>query len=573
MGTKEEFEEYFDPFYEEELPEQFVADFDILECLSHTENCDTLLVEKRQTGEKMVAKCYTASSPLFERMENKAIPNLAGEYKNEKYRCILREYVKGVSLDEFVRTNHLTEEVILDVSIKLAENMKKLHSMEPVIIHRDIKPQNIIVKEDGSIELIDFGISRIYKKDENVDTVFCGTEDFAPPEQYGFMQTDIRSDIYAFGIVLSWMLTGKTKPIKNPVTRLEHVAAKCCEFSPNKRYKNDEALLNALHKSTREHVACVRKRTKWIAGTALLLIALALLGVLGHWILEQGKAVTFQEPLIEEAVRLELNRPSGSITREDLLAVTEIYILADSVKRDMDDFYGSMSTWFAEGSVYGDLTSLEDLSYMPNLRTICIRGEHMRDLSPLQQLEYLEKVEFGNDDISDISALVGKQFLTQVGLSNNKITDISALESCPAICSLDLREAGSFDGKPLKDLDGYALLDIAADTDAWKYLSGKTVTMLKLGGPDLTELSCIRDMAYVDQLYIYWSHITDISALEGREDITYLNMSGCMIEDLTPVFTMPNLKTVVVSVKVQEEMENLLKEYDGEVAFTVEYAE
>ena len=111
------------------------------------------------------------------------------------------------------------------------------------------------------------------------------------------------------------------------------------------------------------------------------------------------------------------------------------------------------------------------------------------------------------------------------------------------------------------------MLDITTDTDAWKYLSGETVSTLKLGGPDLTDLSCVRDMAYVNELYIYWSKITDISALEGREGITYLNMSGCIIKDLSPVFTMPNLRVVVVSVKVKKDMEALLQECGGETSW------
>ena len=84
-----------------------------------------------------------------------------------------------------------TEDIARELAIARAKAMKALHTSDPVIIHRDIKPKNIIVRDDGSVALIDFGISRVYKKETASDTVISGTEGFAPPEKYGFMQTDL----------------------------------------------------------------------------------------------------------------------------------------------------------------------------------------------------------------------------------------------------------------------------------------------------------------------------------------------------------------------------------------------
>lgn len=412
MEMNEIFEEYYDKTYEETLPEELIDKYDIVECLSCVEECDTLLVRQKQTGKKMVAKCYATDSILFEQMEKGTIPGFLGKFRNEKYYCVLREYVEGVSLEEFVITNYMTEDIILEIAIKLVNAMRELHNSEPIIIHRDIKPQNIIVKEDGSIALIDFGISRVYKKDEKMDTVFCGTVGFAPPEQYGFMQTDIRSDIYAFGVVLSWMLTGKTNPLKEPMTGLERVAAKCFEFSPNKRYQNDEAVLKALHKVTRTHITHVRKRIKWTCVSALLIIAAVLAGGAAYHFFMPNRAVTFKEPLIEEAVRAELKRPSGAITKEDLLEVRKLYIHGNTVSTSEDMYYDSLDEWVSTGMMRGTLKSIEDLLNMTNLQIVYIGGEHITDISPLKELEQLEKVEFGFNDISDISALEGKKYLT-----------------------------------------------------------------------------------------------------------------------------------------------------------------
>ena len=85
-----------------------------------------------------------------------------------------------------------------------------------------------------------------------------------------------------------------------------------------------------------------------------------------------------------------------------------------------------------------------------------------------------------------------------------------------------------------------------------------------------TDLACIRDVAYIGSLYIEYTDIRDISALEGREDITYLNMIECIIDDLSPLFTMPNLATVDMSASEQYRMEELIAEY-GEPGFQINY--
>lgn len=86
------------------------------------------------------------------------------EYKNERRCCIIREYVEGVTLTEYARTNILSREEIVRIAMELAGAMKFLHESDPVIIHRDIKPDNIIIRADKSLVLIDFGISRLIRR-------------------------------------------------------------------------------------------------------------------------------------------------------------------------------------------------------------------------------------------------------------------------------------------------------------------------------------------------------------------------------------------------------------------------
>lgn len=580
MDVIRDFQLYYDNSFKKALPQEITENYDIMECLSNTEECDTLLVKEKTSCTRIVAKCYAKNSlqygteelEQFRNLKNDAIPRYVGEYKNEEFYCVLREYIEGVSLNEYVRNNPLTEDALIELAIRLADAMKVLHDAEPAIIHRDIKPENIIIKEDGSVALIDLGVSRTFKEGWDSDTVFCGTEGFAPPEQYGFMQTDIRSDIYSFGIVLSWLLTGKAKPIQKPRTQPERIAARCCEFAPDKRYQNDRALLRALYRATGRYR---RRRRKGIIAAAVLFLVLST-GMLAAGIEYRqslrDRAFVFREPLIEEAVRAVLDRPEGIIAAADLEAVTGIYIQAEQVYTTMDIFYAEGQKWYDDGSqrVRGPITDLSDLKDMPNLRFVCIGGNQIQDLSPLKNLEYLCELELRDNDIRDLSPLAGKKTLESVLLLDNPLTGIEAVSTWPMLKGLGLRDTEGYDAAPIGDLKVMDYLDICNNTDAWQYLDGLYVHHLAIKALGQTDLECLRNVAYIERLYLCNAQIWDISALEGREDIVYLNLEQCVMGDLSPLFTMLNLVTVEMSVKGQEQMEELIALY-GEPPFEIIY--
>lgn len=584
MNVKDAVMEVYDESLEKALPSEFMEDYDVIECLKSSDECYTLLVVNKQTEEKFIAKCYSKDSLLFEvtepesmsNIKSEAIPDYAGEYRSEEYRCVLREYVEGVSLYDYVRRRHPDEAEIADIALKLAEAMKKLHGMEPAVIHRDIKPQNIIVKDDGSIVLIDLGISRIYKENENEDTVLAGTQFFAAPEQYGFRQTDVRSDIYSYGVVLTWMLTGKPEAIKQPGTMLEKIACRCCEFTPEKRYKNDDALLAQLKKTMPEHKKRNEIRKNLRINAAVFLVGI-LVGILCHmaaseWNIYGEKYVRFKEPLIEQAVRVMLDKPSGKITESELGKVTGIYIHGNKISTSSNEFFQDAQQWENGARIHGDISDISDLTMMPNLNEVCIGGQHIKDISPLKEIEYLEMAEFRRNYISDISPLENKKYLFHMGFSYNKLESIDVVSTCPALICIDLRNGGSFDCRPIMDVDMLDVLDIAeCYGDIGNYLDGKHIDILKPAMKGMTNLDCIRGMTWIKELYIDWSDINDISALEGRDDIKYLNMKDCMIDDVSPLFSMPALEKVDISGKNRDKIEKYIKENGADYAFEIVY--
>lgn len=261
-------------------PEAFLADYDQLECLAAHHGRETFLVMEKGTGRLCVAKCYDASlfsdlgaESLLRDLRHEGLPSFCGSYRNESMLVLVRSYVEGVPLSEYARNRELSQADVIGLCVRLADILIYLHSREPAVIHRDIKPENIIVTENAGIVLIDFDIARTYKGAEGTDTVFFGTKGYAPPEQYGFAQTDRRSDIYAFGVLLRFLLTDSVR--ENGKIRLykplKKIISRCTAFAPDNRYSDMRQVKRALL------LANPRAQALWlgrIAACAAAMIAL-----------------------------------------------------------------------------------------------------------------------------------------------------------------------------------------------------------------------------------------------------------------------------------------------------------
>ena len=126
-----------------------------------------------------------------------------------------------------------------NIMVQLCSALEAIHKLG--IVHRDVKPSNILLCGDGKIKLIDFEAARIFKDDSDNDTCYLGTRGYAPPEQYGFAQTDFRADIYAAGQTMK-ALFGELS--EKP--RYKRIIAHCTELDPDKRYKNAAELKSAV---------------------------------------------------------------------------------------------------------------------------------------------------------------------------------------------------------------------------------------------------------------------------------------------------------------------------------------
>lgn len=217
-----------------------------LTLLNNNEEYRTLLVRRKTDGRILVRKeVPLAQGGIYQQIQSIRHPNLVGVQQVcfGQNRCIvLEDYISGRTLAEILEERGcLPQEEALDCFAQLLDGLEVIHSYN--IIHRDLKPENILVSIDGVVKLLDFGIARFLKENQTKDTTVLGTVGYASPEQFGFRQTDVRTDIYAAGILLNKMLTGKM-PDEAQVSdvRLKRVIDKCMEIDPRNRFADLQAL-------------------------------------------------------------------------------------------------------------------------------------------------------------------------------------------------------------------------------------------------------------------------------------------------------------------------------------------
>ncbi len=207
------------------------------------------LVRNNLTGQLMVRRLSSIDSyPVLSRLCSVRQPNLMEVYDvnvRDGICVSICEYVNGTTLEYNVKNiRPYTVSESKNILCQICDGLSALH--QNGIVHRDIKPENIIIDNYGKVKIIDYGITRLIKPLQSKDTVVMGTAGYASPEQFGFSQTSGKADIYACGVLLNYLLTGKLPNEQMYQGALTTVIQKCIEIDENKRYRSAAELKKVL---------------------------------------------------------------------------------------------------------------------------------------------------------------------------------------------------------------------------------------------------------------------------------------------------------------------------------------
>ena len=216
-------------------------------------------IRKRGNGkhDEIIVNSLLAEADLMKKLDHPALPRIVDIINTSSTIYVVMDYIEGESLDKVLkREGVISEELVIGWAKQICDALSYLHSQKPPIIYRDMKPANVMLKPEGNIKIIDFGIAREYKEQNLADTTVLGTKGYAPPEQYSG-QTNARSDIFALGMTMHHLLTGNDPrggaayvPVREYRPELsegiELVIDKCVQPAQENRYQTCGELLYDL---------------------------------------------------------------------------------------------------------------------------------------------------------------------------------------------------------------------------------------------------------------------------------------------------------------------------------------
>lgn len=540
---------------------------------------------------------------------------------------LIREYIPGETLAEYEeRRGGIDESELVTLGILILERLRTLHELDEPIIHRDLKPKNILLIEDNEtvdgdmpeIALIDYDTARIYKEEASSDTFFMGTKETAAPEQYGFAQSDVRTDLYGVGKTLIHLATGtyNEKLLEEHLQSHKLIALLRKTVSLDKKDRPESAakmiqeLVSIKHQIRRRRCLGIYTMTaqyeervieqgmKAYPGRRLVLtiVMTVLVVAVGVGAFFCGKMIGNGSYSGNSDSIMSTSRGAASEQAALVLPPTPTHKPEDIV-----DFHGSktmeLAIRTALGSderifdkktiTYRDLAGIQkfyaigDQSYIKpdsyqntdnedqllfqngegyDAKTVKTGFGDIRDLSLLTEMPNLEKVFISHQKITDLTPITGLD-LHELAIYDCPVSDYSPLSGLKHLEKLVLMKCNGHDLSFLLQLKELNSLSLGRMTvDSLNILKNKMIISLQLERTFVKDDSydAVGDMPALCTLYL-WNTSEDIVKKIGScPEVQELEIQWTSLQDgLAAIGDMPSLRTLNLSCSTLPSMKGI----------------
>ena len=286
-----------------------LSTYKTIDLLHENESSKVELVECSLDGVRYIKKTYNSDKrTVYNALSKIKITHIPEIYEVifGEDTIVVEQYIEGETLEQKIINGYdFSRNEVKIIMKNLLDAISALHKNN--IVHRDIKPSNIIIKENGEAVLIDYSIARTYSDKRDADTELFGTIGYAAPEQFGFSQSDYRTDIYALGVTLKKIINRK-----NSSQRMRNAVLRCTEFDPSRRFQSIGEI--------REYI----NRSKHYAGFFCTIGIIATIGAVFAFITKNDETVVINNET-EVAQQTTITEQSEQVITEQTEEITSVY--------------------------------------------------------------------------------------------------------------------------------------------------------------------------------------------------------------------------------------------------------
>ena len=430
---------------------------------------------------------------ILKDVDHPVLPRIVDIIKENGTIYVVMDFVEGKPLSDVLKAEGAQpQDKVIEWGKALASALDYLHSMDPPIIYRDMKPSNVMLKPDGAVKLIDFGTAKEYIVENNADTTALGTRGYAAPEQFGDAQghgiynTDARTDIYNLGATLYHLVTGKNpceppyeiKPIRqwNPTlsSGFEQIIIKCCQPSPEDRYQSCSELLYALdhyNELDNEYKAKAKRKVALFAAMAGLSVLSGCCAIFGGVKKGQLKELDYNNKIAEA---------EDAVESSDYTRAFECYKAAADIDPTASQAYIGYMDTYAYYYTEEDTAAGTETPAEKGIKFAVRNIDKVKD-----DVKYEIALLYFNE-VPDYSA--ARKYFSMVKDSDNFANDVQQAKYYEAICDNKINKTANFDDSKQEVFEFQQYnSDYIDDSNTYKYvnyLNIATIYVDKLSSDD-----------------------------------------------------------------------------------------